>query len=331
MHQLAPISATGHRGGQDARVREDVKMKTRMFAVLAGSLLAPVAAQAGEYVFTQIDYPGASQTQVFGVNNRGEVAGIGLGTVVSPFTYKWEEGTFTDVPPVADDRATYVLGINDAHVLVGSAFSTDGTVQSGVVRRTDGTYTLFDHPDAVTITQARGINDQGMVAGYHDRADGTTIGFVYRPGTGNFLDIVPSTMTLAHGINVAGEIVGSAQLNQGEACPRAPADSYGWVRRTNAEIHFFRVNGLFTQARGINDRGVIAGTVLDDAGIRRGYTARIVGPEPCQAVVVPPARLIQFPGWDATIPEGITNTGVIVGIVYNNIDGIQHGFVAVPQ
>jgi hypothetical protein len=306
-------------------------MKTRIFVVLAGSLFAPVAAQAGEYLYTQIDYPGASQTQVFGVNNRGEVAGIGLGTVVSPFIYKWQDGTFTDVPPVADDMATYVLAINDAHVLAGSAFSPDNTVQSAVVRRTDGTYTFFAHPDAVSLTQARGINDRGMVAGYRDAPDGSTIGFVYRPATGNFVDIVPSIMTIAHGINVAGEIVGSAQLDQGDACPGAPADSYGWVRRTNDSVHYFRVNGLFTQARGINDRGVIAGMVLDDAGIRRGYTARIVGPDDCQAVNIPPARLLQFPGWDATIPEGITNTGVVVGIVYNNIDGIQHGFVAIPQ
>ena len=306
-------------------------MKTRMFAVLAGSLLAPVAAQAGEYVFTQIDYPGATQTQVFGINNRGEVVGNGLSTVSSPFIYKWEDGTFTDVPPVAPDMSTSVLAINDAHVLAGSAVDPSGGFQSAVVIRTDGTYELFTHPDAFVLTQARGINDRGIVTGYRDALDGTTIGFVWRPTTGTFIDIVPSTMTLAHGINTAGEIVGSAVLEEGDACPGSAADSFGWVRGTDGSVRYFRVNGHFTQARGINDRGVIAGTITDDAGLRRGFTARLLGSEPCQAVKIPPARLIQFPGWDATILEGISNTGVIAGIVLNNIDGLQHGFVAVPQ
>ena len=55
-----------------------MKMKTQILAILALGLLAgPIAAQA-QYDYEQIDYPGAPDTQVFGINDRGDVAGIGI-------------------------------------------------------------------------------------------------------------------------------------------------------------------------------------------------------------------------------------------------------------
>ena len=50
-----------------------MKMKTQILAILALGLLAgPIAAQA-QYDFEQIDYPGAPDTQVFGISDRGDV------------------------------------------------------------------------------------------------------------------------------------------------------------------------------------------------------------------------------------------------------------------
>ena len=50
-----------------------------LLALLAvGLLAAPVVAQA-QYDYQQIDHPGGTDTDVFGINDRGNVVGNGLG------------------------------------------------------------------------------------------------------------------------------------------------------------------------------------------------------------------------------------------------------------
>ena len=56
----------------------------RLLVVAAiGFLAVPIAAQAQtEYAYQEIDYPGAEDTQVFGVNDRGDAVGNGFAGVV---------------------------------------------------------------------------------------------------------------------------------------------------------------------------------------------------------------------------------------------------------
>lgn len=303
-------------------------MKNEKFAVLAVFLLAPIAAHA-DYTFALIDYPGSSSTDVFGINDRGAVVGSGLGDLHAQFVYRWRDASFREVPPVSADVTSDPAGINDARVIVGSTRNPDGT-QSAYIRQPDGTYTVFNHPDAVFYTNARGINDHGLVTGFHDTADGTYFGFIYNPATGAFLDIVPSLFTIAHGINSSNEVVGSVNVAE-PPCPGTQADIYGWLRASNGFVTFFLVNGHATQARGINDAGYIAGTVYGDDGRQRGFITRLNGTTHCESVSIPASRLIEFPGNDATILEGISNGGGVVGITESFADRVDHGFIATPN
>ena len=307
-------------------------MKTQMLAVLAASLLGPVTAHA-DYTFAQIDYPDVPNTLVFGINNRGEVVGHGSSDVQVPFVYRWRRVDFTDVPPVSStasgDMVTFLSGINDSHVIVGSVTSQDGSVRLGFVRSTDGTYSTFSHPDADGQTQARAVNDNGLVSGFRDAADGSTVGFIYDTATATFVDIVPSLSTIAHGINSAGEVVGSANFDADVVCPGAPAGKYGWLRFVDGSVTFFQVNGQPTQARGINDAHGIAGSISDaDTATERGFVVELTGSEPCVSLTIPARRFLEFPGYDSTLPEGISNSGAVVGMVFNNDDGVTHGFIA---
>ncbi len=312
-----------------------MKMKTQILAILALGLLAgPIAVQA-QYDYELIDYPGADDTTAFGINDRGQVAGNGNTALDSfPFVYDSKKGTLTDVAPIAGFEFTAVLGISDSGVLVGSVFDDVLLKESGLIIHKDGSATVFDHPDAVSFTQARGVNNDGLVTGFRDSADDQFLpenGFIYDPETDTFTDIVPSIFTIAQGINSQGEVVGSSNfLAADDPCPGLgnPFLRYGWLRATDGTVTYFEVNGSHTSARGISDQGAIVGFFIDlNDGKFKGFKVKLDG-SPCQSLTVTGGDVLEIPGFDL-FPQGITNSGVVAGIADDGIN--QHGFIARPE
>ena len=310
-----------------------MKKKNNLVAILAVGLLAgPMAAQA-QYDYQLIDHPGGTDTQVFGINDRGDVVGNAFADPNSlPFVYDSKKGDFTDVAPVAGYADTALLGISDSGNLVGSVTSLDLLTQSGLFLTKNGTSTVFDHPDAPTFTQARGVNNKGLVSGFRDTSTGDAVGFLYDPKSESFTDIIPSLLTIAQGINSKGDVVGSAIFfSADDPCPPTPGGTvrYGWLRTTDGTITYFDVNGGRTSARGITDSGTIAGFVTDTVtGTTKGFVATLDGSQ-CQSITVADADLLEFPGADATFVGGIKNSGEIVGSFF---DGPDIGsFIATPQ
>jgi hypothetical protein len=238
------------------------------------------------------------------------------------------------VAPIDGYAETAVLGISDFGILVGSVTSLDLLTQSGFILKKNGTSTVFDHPDAVSFTQARGVNNKGLVTGFRDSADDPFAhGFIYDPKTDTFTDIVPSLLTIAQGINSRGDVVGSAIFfNADDPCPPSVGGTvrYGWLRTADGTVTYFDVNGDRTSARGINDWETIAGFVTDtDTGITKGFVVELDGWQ-CQSITIADADLLEFPGADATFPGGITNSGAVVGS-YIDLTNNSHGFIATPQ
>jgi len=315
--------------------------KNQLLAVLAtGLIAAPMAAQAHEeeksvYDFQQIDYPGQTQTQVFGINDSGDAVGIGVDPDTLPFVYESMDGVLADVQPADGYASTSVIGINDAGVMVGTVRSLDLSTASAFIRSKKGTYTVFSHPDAAFFTSARGINNKGLVSGYYRDTTNTAIGFIYDDKTATFTDIDtgPSLFTIAHGMNSKGEVVGNAWFTSAtDPCGSgSPGDvQYGWLRARDGSITFFQINGQSTSARGINDMGLIVGQTVDPFTFeRKGFIVK--APESsCESVAVATSDLLQFPGSGWTFAEGITNSGVIVGIIRDALNNV-HGFIATPR
>jgi len=307
------------------------------FGVLTG-----MVAQA-DYDFQLIEYPGSTLDQVFGINNRGDVVGNGsVDPDGIPYVYDTKKGGFTNVTPVAGFDQTSVLGISDKGVLVGSVriFDPDPPYDdvevSGLIIDQKGASTVFDHPDAVSFTQARGVNNKGLVSGYRDTPTGDLTGFIYDPKTGTFTDIdtAPSIQTIAHGINSKGDVVGSAIFFPADdPCPPSSDPTgtvrYGWLRTTDGNVTYFDVNGGRTSARGITDSGTIAGFVTETVNFTtKGFVVELDGSQ-CQSVAIAASDLLVFPGFDGLWPEGITNSGVIVGSVEDDTN--SHGFIATPD
>lgn len=313
--------------------------KNQLLALLAaGIVAAPMVAQAHEvekttYDFQTVDYPGQPNTQIFGINDNGDVVGNGTQDNL-PFVYDSLQGTLTDVVPAADYAATGVLGISDAEVMVGTVTSHDSS-RSGFIRSKKGTYTVFSHPDAAFFTSARGVNNKGLVSGYYRDAANTATGFIYDTKTGSFTDIDtgPSFFAIAHGINSKGQVVGNARFaGADDPCGSVSSGNvqYGWLRARDGSMTYFQINGQSTSARGINDAGLIVGQTVDPFTFEgKGFV--VEAPESsCDSVTVDANDLMLYPGSGWTFLEGITNSGIVIGLFRDALSNI-HGFMATPQ
>src|SRR4051795_5836147 len=93
-----------------------------MLSIVAFLVIAPMAAgssaNAATFSFTQIDVPGASFTQAFGINDAGQIVGT-FQDSTGPHGFLDTGGSFTqiDVPGASFTTAN---GINDAGQIVGT-------------------------------------------------------------------------------------------------------------------------------------------------------------------------------------------------------------------
>jgi hypothetical protein len=292
------------------------------------ALAAAIPAQAA-YNYTIIDYPGATSTQVFGINNSGEAVGVAtVGTTQIGFTYNTKKATFTVLPNVPGAAVTNTLGINAAGVIVGSA--GDGSSNNRGIILDKGAFSFFSAP-GWAFNEGRAISDNGrFVTGY--AADSTLsnyVGLIYDTRNNTFIEFLPSLFTIAQGVNGRRQVVGNVQLDPDVAFPGAPAGGYGFLRQANGEVILFQVNGAINnRPRGINNSGLITGFYDDIAtGAQRGFVARVAASPAYQAVTVPANDLLDVPGATGTVPEGINDSGRISGIWFDAA-GNNHGFFA---
>jgi hypothetical protein len=286
-----------------------------------------IPAQAA-YKYTIIDYPGATRTQVFGLNNSGEAVGqAAVGTTTISFAYDTKKGTFTVLPNVPGATFTNTLGINNSGVIVGSA--GDGSNNRGIILD-KGAFSFFTAP-SWAYTEGRAISDNGhLVTGY--AADSTLsnyVGLIYDVKENLFVEFLPSIFTIVQGVNGRKQVVGNVQLDPDVAFPGAPGGGYGFLRQPNGDIVVFQVNSAINnRARGINNSGLITGFYDDPAtGAQRGFVARVAVSPAYQAITVGANDLLDVPGAAGTIPEGINDSGRISG-TWLDAAGTSHGFFA---
>ncbi|MEP5765225.1 MAG: DUF3466 family protein [Halieaceae bacterium] len=302
-----------------------------MFTV--GVLAGPMVAQA-QYDYHPVAYPGMPNTQVFGINNRGDAVGNGYdGLDTFPFIYDSKKDTYTDVATLEGYESTVLLGINDSGVIVGSVIREDDSGRNGFIRDKKGNFTVFSHPDAASTTNPRSINNKGLVTGFRDTERGAFVGFIFDPKSDSFSDINPTAFfTIAQGINSKGEVVGSSNFDAAnDPCPATgnPFRRYGWLRAKDGSVTFFTVNGSHTSARDIGDNGSVVGFVIDpEDGKFKGFKTELDGSQ-CQSITLPTSDLLEFPGSDSNFLQGTTNAGVITG-GYDDVDSIN-SYIATPQ
>jgi probable HAF family extracellular repeat protein len=215
--------------------------------------------------FCQLDYPGATATEILGINNLGQMVGMFTSpNATSGFLY--DRGTFSS--PLTYPGAgnfTVLNGINDRAEIVGVYQDAVPGEHSFLYKA--GKYQALVYPGAKEIG-AQGISNSGQVVGDFPDAKGTH-GFVYLENVGVFtpaLDCPNGTVTALRGINNGGQIVGGCIDAQGNELP--------FLYMAGALNPILIPGAISASANGINDRGQIVGN-FHAAGGTQSYVAAI--------------------------------------------------------
>lgn len=207
--------------------------------------------------FCQLDYPGASATEILGINNLGQMAGM-FTTLTATCGFLYDRGTFS--PPLtfpAPGNFTVPNAINDRGEIVGVYQDVVPGGHSFLLK--SGRYQTLTYP-GITGTAAQGINNGGEVVGDFPDPKGTH-GFIYLENVGVFtppLDCPTGTITALRGINNGGQIVGGCFDPQGNEHP--------FLYMAGALNPILIPGAISASTNGINDCGQVVGNFQSARG-----------------------------------------------------------------
>jgi hypothetical protein len=281
---------------------------------LLGLLLPEVAAAATItiQVIATFDYPGATQTYPFAINDQNEIAGFFyVSGALAGFT-RTADGQFSDpiVAPNDTHDTTEAFGINNSGTVCGYFFGVDGF--HGFLF-SDGAYSQYDVPDS-SGTVVRGINDAGDLAGYYFARGDAQKGFTSVGGILTTIDFPGGAGVIANQLNSANQVAGSyADKNSGVG--------YGFysTRRGTLKFPIMVPGATDTYLHGINDDGWMVGEYYTQPGrIRLGHGL----------LFIPPNQFVTFEYADSrTIAlTGINDKRFICGYYFEG--GGIHGLLA---
>jgi hypothetical protein len=240
-------------------------------------------AAMGDPMFRSENFPGALQTQVTGLNDRGVTVGFWSGQNTASqmndnFGFFTWHGRFRNAnfPTLnnAKPATDQLLGVNDRDVAVG--FYNNG---QGASRGYE--YSILTHQfrrvllpgirnlAKNTSVTAAAINNRDAVAGFYSVHGGTTFGFLKTAGGRFFRLAYPgAAMTQAFGVNDWNEVAGTYTMGSG-----SNAKTYGftWSPWTGFRTISDPSGVGTTLINGINDFGELVGFYTDSAGNTDGF------------------------------------------------------------
>jgi hypothetical protein len=315
---------------------------TLAFALAAGSI-APMLSVGQEttrtsgYRYTIVDYPGSTSV-CLAINTSLHVICDAQFNQQLPYVYDAASRRIT-LPAVAPPAlwSAAAFGINDSGTVVGYVYPPDDSIENGFVVTKNGEYQEFAVPWAA-YTEARGINNRGVIAGTAFFNGPGSAGFIYDPEAATYTEVLPSAYTETVGITSDGHVVGTVYLEGGAGGPGTPAGQYGYLRAANGSVTYFRINGVDTYARGISDEGQIVGYFgalpfpqvtgfVTDVKDLHSSKLPAIG---FVALAIPAQNQLQLPGAFGTLPQGISIEGVVSGAFVDGA-GNPHGFIARPK
>lgn len=166
-------------------------------------------------VLTQLDFPGAGDTEAWGINASGTIVGNfddydQNGNWIATHGFVWRKGNFSqlDYPGSGDTTAN---GISDFGAMVGYWDSgPTAIVGHGFLRSNQGKFINYNVPIVgVENSQPNDINDLGLFVGLYADADGVLHGFQQAGPWFTSIEYPDAFETTTWGINIFGLIVGT--------------------------------------------------------------------------------------------------------------------------
>jgi CHRD domain len=226
------------------------------------------------------NFPGAVQTQVTGLNNKGVTVGFwssaNNASMVNDNSGFWARGgqfynanfpTGASASPPVDQ----LLGVNDSGVAVGFWTDAAGANHGYLVNINTGAFSSVTDPNAPSASlTAAAINSGGGIAGFFTNQAGNTDGFLMEGQTFIDLSVPGASSTMALGVNDDDEVAGTYTTGSGGS---AAAHGFTWTLRGG----FQRIDDPHgmgtTTVNGVNDAGDLVGFYVDSAGNTDGMLA----------------------------------------------------------
>ena len=237
------------------------------------------------------NFPGSTQTQVTGLNDRGVTVGFwsDMNTANQQndnFGFYWLNGRFHNVNFPTRDNSTppvnQLLGVNDQDVAVGFYNDANGNSHGYTFGIHGGWFHRVTINRASSVTAAA-INNSDDVAGFFTNAKGAVDGFLHTARGRTYTLAYPgASMTQALGVNDFREVVGVYTVGSGN---NAVTHGFTWT----PERGFRTVNDPHgaggATVNGVNDSGDIVGFYTDSAGNTDGFAAVPAGRAPLPGLI----------------------------------------------
>lgn len=284
-----------------------MKTKRLVFVVVAVASMFPLLqiladAPVTFEVLLTVDYPGATSTEVNGINERGDVGGFfaNESDMFRGFV-RFSDGHFSGpiTAPTYPQAVLEVSGINSVGAVCGSYISGGyfhGFLLSG------STFTDITAGPADTLVES--VNSAGNFCGYTNPPQKA---FVSIGGSITFFTIPGSSNTSAFGMNNLNQVVGSYTIGYHQ---------FGFLREADGTLIYpiGHPTGGAIYLLGINDGGLMVGMIFDGARFHAIFFRA-------------PGRfaLYDYPGANYTRFNGINKRGQISGTYID--DSGAHGLI----
>lgn len=269
----------------------------------------PTTTTAGSYTYQTLDYPGASQTIFWGINDFGEMTGQYTAGSDPAHAMVYRHGQFEPLDPAA--LGTYFSaagGPTDVGTIFGAEADASG-LQHGFEMHGAHLETV-DVPGHLN-SNVDGVSLFGGILLVYWDADGIYHGVLRRHGNDTPINVAGARDTYPLSINSMGEVVGYWDAN--------PLLPHGFYRSVDGQLSTIDVPGAASTATfAINDLGQIVGYYSTTSGALHGFVDTHAQ-----------FQDVDVPGAAATIATSINNLGVVTGEYYDAL-GMRHGFIATP-
>ncbi len=249
------------------------------------------ARESRTYSYQTLDYPGASQTIFWGLDDFGDLAGQYTVKGEASHAMTYHHGKFQPLAP--EKLGTYFSaagGPNDAGTTFGGYADASG-IQHGFVIRGHQFETVDFRGHLNSNVDA--VDTFGGILGVYWDADGVYHGMLSRNGNETPFDVNGARDTYPLGLNSEGDSVGYWDTDG--------VVTHGYVRCANGRIAALDVpDAAATAAFAINDRGQVAGYFVDTAGRLHGFVK--TGQQ---------IQQLDVPGSVATIVTSLNNWGSV--------------------
>jgi hypothetical protein len=301
----------------------------RRFFLFSSILLVPLSAQ--QYTFERFSIAG-QPTYATAINNSGAIVGITNEQFQPPYGFVRHANGQLQFPIRVFD-STLLTGIANHGEIVGwYSFTTQGLSSIRGFTFGNGNWRVIDVSNGFfPRTKLAGINAKGDLVGVADAGDGGNDGFLLSKGTVTWLTLPGGDAVAPHGIASDGTIVGCSYLTGNATAPlvRGPKGNYLGLAITGAQT---------ACANGINNAfGKIVGSYAKTLngpshGFIYDYVTDLTQSEPVNGLPVRtiPIQVIDYPGAQSTVINGINAQGVIVGWA-KGMDGADFAFIGTPE